>query len=184
MDRPEGYERRDIPGYEGLYQVDTEGEVHSLGRTTIAKDGVVMRFRPRKMKLSQYHPLGYLHVLLCSGDGARKTCRIHRLVAETFLGPCPAGMQVRHLNGIARDNRLSNLAYGTLKENADDRREHGTHPAGTKNPRSQFHSDQQIVDIRRRWREGEKRQALADEYGVSLATIKFIVYRKCWKHVP
>ena len=52
----------------------------------------------------------------------------HVLVAETFIGPKPDGLQVRHLNGNPADNRVENLAWGTSSENAYDRVRHGTDP--------------------------------------------------------
>jgi hypothetical protein len=63
-------------------------------------------------------------------DRARRTPsrEVHRLVAETFLGPLPDGMHTRHLNGNRYDNRVSNLAYGTPRDNADDKARYG---AGT-----------------------------------------------------
>jgi hypothetical protein len=36
---------------------------------------------------------------------------VHQLVAETFIGPCPPGCKLVHLNGNMTDNHLSNLAY-------------------------------------------------------------------------
>lgn len=51
---------------------------------------------------------------------------VHQLVLLAFIGPPPIGQEVRHLNGVASDNRLENLAYGTKKENVDDSRRHGT----------------------------------------------------------
>ena len=57
-------------------------------------------------------------------DGPRLA---HRLVLEAFAGPCPAGLEARHLeNGERRDNRPANLAWGTRREQAADRRRHGT----------------------------------------------------------
>ena len=46
--------------------------------------------------------------------------RVHRMVLEAFVGPCPEGMQCRHLNDVKNDNRLNNLAWGTRKENSAD----------------------------------------------------------------
>lgn len=36
---------------------------------------------------------------------------VHQLVAEAFIGPCPPGHKLVHLNGIHDDNHLVNLAY-------------------------------------------------------------------------
>ena len=36
---------------------------------------------------------------------------VHQLVAEAFIGPCPPGYKLVHLNGIYHDNHRANLAY-------------------------------------------------------------------------
>lgn len=36
---------------------------------------------------------------------------------EAFVGPCPAGHEVLHLNHTPGDNRRRNLKYGTRSEN-------------------------------------------------------------------
>jgi hypothetical protein len=36
---------------------------------------------------------------------------VHQLVAEAFIGPCPPGHKLVHLNGYRLDNRRVNLAY-------------------------------------------------------------------------
>ena len=52
---------------------------------------------------------GYLRVTLCQhGKTSRKY--IHRLVLETFVGPCPLGMQCRHLDGNRSNNEVDNLS--------------------------------------------------------------------------
>jgi hypothetical protein len=51
---------------------------------------------------------------------------VHRLVLEAFVGPCPEGMECRHLDGDPANNRLENLRWGTHRENAADQVRHGT----------------------------------------------------------
>jgi hypothetical protein len=36
---------------------------------------------------------------------------VHQLVAEAFIGPCPPGHKLVHLNGDGLDNRRVNLTY-------------------------------------------------------------------------
>ena len=36
---------------------------------------------------------------------------MHQLVAEAFIGPCPPGHKLVHMNGDGLDNRRANLAY-------------------------------------------------------------------------
>ncbi len=54
---------------------------------------------------------GHSYVSLTRPDGTSETCRIADLVAATFLGPCPAGMELRHGPGGLADNSVSNLSY-------------------------------------------------------------------------
>jgi hypothetical protein len=84
---------------------------------------------PRKPYLDK--KTGYFYVGFVIG-GKRYTRTVHVLVAETFLGPRPPGAQVRHLDGNGGNNRPSNLAYGTAKENAADRERHGTTARGNR----------------------------------------------------
>lgn len=69
--------------------------------------------------------LGHRRVFF--GIGKRRQQYVHRVVLEAFVGPCPPGMQCRHLNGVADDNRLVNLVWGTASEDNYDRVRHGTH---------------------------------------------------------
>lgn len=46
-----------------------------------------------------------------SATGRSQPARVHELVAEAFNGPTPAGMEVYHLDGDRRNNRLDNLGY-------------------------------------------------------------------------
>lgn len=74
---------------------------------------------------------GYRRVTL-SSDGDRKYLAVHRLVAAAFIGPCPEGMEVRHLDGDSLNNTLGNLAFGTHADNMQDRLAHGRNPMASK----------------------------------------------------
>lgn len=56
---------------------------------------------------------------------AGKQWLLQRLVLEVFIGPCPEGMEARHLDGDIKNNRLDNLKWGTRKQNAKDKVRHG-----------------------------------------------------------
>jgi hypothetical protein len=88
---------------------------------------------------------------------------VRLLIALAFLGPRPFGMEVRHLNGIATDNRLENLEYATRSRNIQDKKWH----AGQKNYRL---SVQSVRDIKRRLA-NTRITEVAREYGVSVSTI-------------
>lgn len=68
---------------------------------------------------------GYPRVNITPPEGGSyKTFSVHKLVLTAFVGPCPEGMECRHLNGIKTDCRLKNLEWGTQEENVQDNRDH------------------------------------------------------------
>lgn len=69
--------------------------------------------------------------------GARKRMLVHALVATKYLPPRPSeNHQIRHLDGNKLNNNVFNLAWGTAKENADDRRLHGRTSCGVKHSKA------------------------------------------------
>ncbi len=50
---------------------------------------------------------------------------VHCLVLEAFIGPRPEGYVCRHKDGDPANNHISNLSWGTLRENYDDTIKHG-----------------------------------------------------------
>jgi hypothetical protein len=111
-----------IPGYEGLYEASTYGQIRRIGYTSKFWNGRVGHV----LKSHDVNEWGHQSVSL-SRDGKVKQLLVHRLVKETFTGPCPPGQEVRHLDGNPRNNRLDNLVYGTPSENIFDSVGHGTH---------------------------------------------------------
>lgn len=163
---------KDIPGYEGLYQVSDQGKVRSLGRL----NAYGRRIKGRE--LSQINATrGYLQVKLCK-DGLQSTRKIHVLVASAFIGDRPDGNHVRHLNGIKKDNRVVNLAYGSPAENGKDMRRHLT-LAGENHSQSKL-SEKDVVTIRK---SDIPRNQLADKYGVTYATITDVQLGRSWRHI-
>jgi hypothetical protein len=69
---------------------------------------------------------GYLRVRIMTQEGKRISAFVHKLVANAFLEPRPSpDHQIRHLDGNRTNNVVTNLAWGTAKENAQDRTLHG-----------------------------------------------------------
>ena len=92
-----------VVGYESLYEVSSYGQVKSYHRNP-----------PRILRPETTR--GYLYLNLCH-DGQQEHVAVARLVALAFLGPTPAGMEIRHLDGDSANNVLTNLVYGTHGEN-------------------------------------------------------------------
>lgn len=115
-------EWRDIPGYEGFYQVSDAGDVRSLDREISNGRGVYVQ--PGQPIAQHTAAKGYRAVGL-NRDGRYRRKLVHRLVMSAFVGE--DARQVRHRNGNPADNRLPNLRYGTNSENQQDSVDHGTH---------------------------------------------------------
>lgn len=114
--------------------------------------------------------------------GKKRHTKVHNLVMAVFVGPKPAKLVVRHLDGNKANNRLSNLAYGTYQENSQDAIRHGTWNHGTKVPGAKL-SDDAVREIRRLHKQGVTQRAIAARFGVDSTTIHAVVHRTAWKHV-
>jgi hypothetical protein len=124
-----------VIGYEGLYEVSTDGRVRSLDRMVRTKGGA-LKLLPWRMLKPNVKANGYLQVNLQDTPRPIRYAGVHRLVLEAFVGPCPDGMECRHDNGVRADNRLDNLSWGTHAENMADIERHGTRPRGERHPLS------------------------------------------------
>ena len=121
---------RDIPGYEGLYRINSEGVIESCDKMVYYKEAIIHRkgqkpfYRKGHYKfhkgriIYQYKEReGHMMVRLYDKNGVGKTFGVHRLVMQAFVGF--SDLVVNHKNEIPDDNRLENLEYITLRENFD-----------------------------------------------------------------
>ena len=109
---------KDIKGFEGLYQVSNLGRVKSLERDVICKDGRVLHYAEKILKLIRM-PRRYLIVYLYK-NGTQKLFQVHRLVAEAFL-PNPNNLpQVNHKNEKPWHNYIHINEDGTVDPEKSD----------------------------------------------------------------
>lgn len=115
----QGYQIKDIPGWEGLYACDTKGQVYS--------------YRSNKFLSPSKNKRGYLHIIL-SKDKKRYDYRVQRLVAMTFLDNPENKEQVNHIDGNKLNNYLSNLEWVTAEENIKHAKENHLFKTTCTNP--------------------------------------------------
>lgn len=91
---------KDIPGWEGLYQVSNLGRIRSI----------------RVRLIKPYDTRGYRVATLHSGDRMERA-GVHRFVAQAFIPNPESKEQVNHINGDKADNNVENLEWVTCQEN-------------------------------------------------------------------
>lgn len=142
----------DIAGYEGWYQVSNLGRIKRVRPGTNTYVGRIL-----KPMTSHYKSIN-----LCK-NGVAETAQIHRLVAEAFLGPCPAGMIPAHLDGNRLDNLVENIWYRPKLRTE------------TKN--------EEVIAIRRAYATGATVSELASRYALSPYWIRKILRREAFAQV-
>ena len=157
-------EWRDIPGYEGAYQASNLGRIRSVDRAVNQNSRSGNNFT-RMIKGRILRP-GYtktdLHLRVALGRKTKTyagSCLVHQLVALTFLGPRPTGLDIRHIDGNVQNNQVLNLCYGTRVENILD--VYRTGRAWRKL------TLEQAKEIKQRIMAGERTKILALEFGIS-----------------
>ena len=150
---------KDIPGYEGLYQVSNLGRVKSLERYKDNNSGLVKM--PEKIMQGGIRN-GYVLVYLTK-DGKRKTFSAHRLVAQAFIPNPEQKPTINHINGNKQDNRVENLEWNTDKENINHAVKTGLWDhKNNKNsiPVAQYDADMNLINIYPSMMEAERQTGI------------------------
>lgn len=156
---------KDVPEYDGLYEVSNFGQIRNkitgkIKKATIDKiDG-----RP--------------YVLLWK-ENKYKLRRVGRIVLRAFCGEPTVGMECCHNDGNPQNNHLNNLRWDTASNNQRDRVKHGTSNRGEQCAASKL-TEKQILEIRK---DNRLQKEIAKDYGVQQNTISRIKSRKRWTHI-
>ena len=150
---------KDVPGYEGHYQVSNLGRVKSFkrGKERVLKPG--------------FGANGYYHVVLYKGSEC-KINLVHRLVSLAFLGE--SKLDVNHKNGVKTDNRLENLEYCTKSENIQHA--YDTNLIDKKLTRA-------CAERIKYGHQGMLQKDIAEIYGITRQLVSLIRSGRAWKHI-
>ena len=100
-------EWKPIKSLGGMYEAGSDGNIRSIKRAT-TRGGVI------KQHINPYN--GYCYIST-SYKGEIRQQRVHKLIAEAFLGERTEGMQINHIDGDKTNNKPSNLEYCTQSQN-------------------------------------------------------------------
>ena len=144
---------KSIPGYPN-YEINEEGVVRNINTQLTLKPQINN---------------AYFTVTL-----GGKVLYIHYLVALTFIGERPNEMVTRHLDGNPHNNCLSNIEYGSRKDNTTDRTKHGTW--------GHTLTERAVRVIRGLYKCGFTQARLSRLFKLNRSTIARITSGKTWKY--
>lgn len=167
-------EWRPVIGMETLYSVSSFGRIRSD-----QKRG----YRPAGRILKLGHSRGwYAEITLFpvkpDGTTDRHIYRVHRLVAEAFLGPCPPKYEVNHKDANKDNPRLDNLEYVTKSGNMKHAYDLGLLTL----PKPKLTPDD-VRHIRKLLASGLTQKKISLMYGVCQTTIGLINTGRRWSSV-
>ena len=107
---------KDIPEYEGTYQISNLGNVRSISRSV---KGYKSRYCiPTRLKKKTINASGYEVVGLWKNN-RQNLVFIHRLIAEAFIENPNRYPEVNHVDGNKQNNDISNLEWCSPRMNVD-----------------------------------------------------------------
>ena len=151
------------------YAISTVGRVMRVAKSRGTRPG-------RILKLSLAKKSGYLRVNL---GGQVKT--VHSLVLETFVGPMPKNKEACHEDDDKRNNRISNLYWGTRSANYSDRVKNGGGNHGERHGMAKLRNEQ-IPQIRYLART-QPHRSVAVVFGVTESAIEHIISGRRWRKI-
>lgn len=165
-----------IPGYED-YEASSDGQIRRC--RNLKRNYMVGKVLKQKMSIHGYF------VVSLFGDGRYYHAGVHRLVCMAFHGPAPSDdMQVCHGDGVRTNNLPANLRWGTPKENAEDRAQHGQWECQKGSEHHQAVLDEtKVAEMRRLAKSGATIVSLAALFGVHKVTARDAIQGVTWKHV-
>jgi hypothetical protein len=118
---------------------------------------------------------------------SKKMWRSHRLAWLLSQGSIPIGKYVLHSCDNPPCVNPDHLWVGTQSDNMKDMHDKGRHPSPGQPPGEEHAmaklTDSAVRDIHRRVREGEWQAQVAEDYGVCVETVEFIVRGRTWRHL-
>lgn len=106
---------KEIPGYEGSFEVSNLGNFRSKDRQVPCRWGGT-RFYPGKPLKVEVMQDGYKRIVLMQ-NAKKKRYMCHRLVAETFIPNIENKPFVNHIDGNRGNNCVENLEWCIQSEN-------------------------------------------------------------------
>ena len=106
---------KEIPGYEGYYEISTLGRIRSIPRYVNTK-GNATRLVQGNIKTIHINKYGY-NIITLHKERKANTFTVHQLMAITFIPGFVKGTQINHIDGNKTNNTLINLEPSNSSHN-------------------------------------------------------------------
>lgn len=171
---------KDIPGFEGRFQISTTGRVKSLKRQCNNQNAKPYWIQ-EKILTQWTDKLGYKRLSLFV-DGQRHARLVHRLVALAFIPNPENKPQINHKDCNPSNNNVDNLEWCTNKENAVH------YYSNFAIPRPGSRSGEKCPTAKLTWQDVSvirsstlSTKELAAQFNCSHTNIRDIIKNKIWK---
>lgn len=179
---------KDVPDYEGIYQVSNFGRLKKLYREWMTGAGNRQkRHSDEKIVPSHFsgqkNKGGYNHHWFIK-NGIAKDIKIARLVGLLFVQNPENKPFINHIDGNKRNDHYLNLEWTTHAENDQHAYDIGLRVGmrGSRNGASKL-SESDVLGIRKLYNSGLKNKDLCKLYNISPSRITMIIKRKHWSHI-
>lgn len=165
--------------------------IPSLKKYEASNTGLIRNSETLKVLKPQNNIFGY-YAMTCRPEPYKQTnVRVHRAVAEAFLGECPDGYVVNHIDGNKHNNNIDNLEYVTSSENNQHAYDTGLKVANMTNviKKGEEHylskvSEEQAIEILKYfYQTGYGSRKIAKHFNISRGTVDGIIRNRTWKHL-
>ena len=170
---------KDIPGYDGWYQVSNHGRVRSWRKYGNCNK----KTKHPKIMNGSVNNKGYVMIHLRIGDNS-EYISTHRLVGKLFIPNQENKPQINHIDGDKLNNNINNLEWVTAKENTA----HAFEAKLRENPKGEKHGNSiltkgDVFKIHDLYNKGVFQKKIAKKFGIAQQTVSEIVTFRKWKHL-
>ena len=174
MNENSNLEFRKIKSLNFLYEINENGTIF---RNVKSK-------KQNRIKLDCHHSKKGYYVTFCRFKGKPTRVMIDKAVAECWLGDCPEGYEVDHIDRNSHNNYYTNLRYVTNSEQMKNRDHSNISKTGSKNLEKSrkarmmpitIKNDKEVVTFESK---AECSKYLADKYNKPFEAIRYKLKKK------
>lgn len=163
--------------------INDAGVMPGFSNYLVTMNGQIYSHFSKKFLQPAITEKGYYRGAMVNDEGQVKNIRFNQAVGIVHCPREPNHTDTNHLNSKKLDNRGSNIAWGTARENMSHAHANGLTPYGTVNHRA-IRTEEEVREIRNLYAMGgHSMRGLGREYGSDHKTIGMIIRGELYGNV-